>query len=85
MKTTPVCAYCGKLWPKHKGGTKDIPSDIAEDVRNHVQECPQNPLVKKIAELKDVINSINNSDFSGRTTLSAYMRRIVKRTLKTED
>ena len=53
MKTTPVCAYCGKLWPKHKGYAKDIPADVTDAVKRHVQECTENPLVQKVKRLED--------------------------------
>ena len=52
LLTTPVCSYCGKKWPKNEGDVKDIPSDIAEDVRTHMDSCPDNPMVKTIAELE---------------------------------
>ena len=52
LKTTPVCAYCGKLWPKHKGDAKDIPSVIAEQVKQHVESCPKNPLVQQNKQLQ---------------------------------
>jgi len=56
MKTTPVCAYCGKKWPKHKGDVKDIPIDIADEIKKHIQECPENPLAKKVGQLKSLLS-----------------------------
>ena len=47
-RITPVCTYCGKLWPQYKGSVQDIPADVAEDIKNHVSGCPENPLVKKM-------------------------------------
>ena len=58
LKTTPVCAYCGKLWPKHKGGTKDIPNEVAEEVKKHVQVCEKNPLVQKNKNLQTELDRI---------------------------
>jgi len=52
MRTTPVCAYCYKLWPEHKGAAKDLPDDIAKEIREHVQVCAKNPLVQQVCQLQ---------------------------------
>jgi len=52
MGTTPVCAYCWKEWPKHKGAAKDLPDDIAKEIREHVQVCDKNPLVQQVKQLQ---------------------------------
>ncbi len=52
MGTTPVCTYCGKLWPRNPGSFKDIPPVIAKEIRDHIQVCDKNPLVQQIRSLR---------------------------------
>lgn len=51
-KTIPVCTYCGKRWPENPGGRKEIPEDVLESVKEHMERCPDNPFVQKVADLQ---------------------------------
>ena len=56
--TTPTCAYCGKQFKELKIKGHDLSKLPAESkliVRNHVMQCPENPLVKVNTEQADQI------------------------------
>jgi hypothetical protein len=55
MKTTPVCSFCGKQWPKFNGYAKDWPDDVAKEVREHIESCDKNPLVIEIKRLSVLV------------------------------
>lgn len=41
--------------------SKDIPLDIAKEIKEHVQTCPENPLVKQIEQLQAVVNDVKEA------------------------
>lgn len=52
MKVTPICNYCGKIWPVIKGGLEAVPPNIRAAIQLHVTTCLKNPMVIEIAALK---------------------------------
>jgi hypothetical protein len=58
IKATPICAYCGKTWPKQSGDYKHIPKEILDEIREHVLSCKKNPLVKQLAEKQKIIEHL---------------------------
>jgi len=83
MGTTPVCTYCGKLWPRNPGSYKDIPPVIAKEIRDHIQVCDKNPLVQKITKLQEALVKIKSNSYPGLAVKeSTLLNRIYIRATK---
>ena len=51
------CVYCG-----HRYGPKDkVPTTMAEELKKHIEQCPDHPMSKLKAELAELKARLNGS------------------------
>ena len=57
-RTTPCCSYCLKAFNEHRGGITAISKDERAIIQEHVQHCPENPLVQKLEAAAEALREI---------------------------
>lgn len=58
-RTTPFCAHCLMVFPAHIGGVTELPTADAADIMRHTQQCPKNPLVKKLEAATEALRKVS--------------------------
>jgi len=57
-KTTPFCAHCGMAFKEHRGGVLHLPEGDSDTIKRHIQQCPENPLVQRLAAAVEALRKI---------------------------